>query len=112
MRVLVVEDDAPLLAALADGFTAASFAVDEARTAEHALELLRLVPYDLMVLDLGLPGIDGLELTRMLRARDVAIPILMLTARATVMDRVAGLDSGADDYLPKPFAFPELMARV
>ncbi len=112
MRVLLVEDDDALVAALVDGFTAAGLAVDRARTAERALELLGVAPYDLLVLDIGLPGIDGQTLTRMLRDRHISLPILMLTARAGVADRVAGLDAGADDYLPKPFAFPELLARM
>ncbi len=112
MRVLLVEDDAALVKALVDGLTTASFAVDHARTAERALELMGLVPYDLLILDLGLPGMDGLALTRKLRERQDTIPILMLTARATVPDRVAGLDAGGDDYVTKPFALSELLARV
>ena len=112
MRVLLVEDDQALVAALLDGFTASGMAVDHARSGERARELLALASYDVLVLDIGLPGIDGQTLTRELRERDVAIPILMLTARAGVEDRVEGLDAGADDYLPKPFAFPELLARM
>jgi two-component system OmpR family response regulator len=112
MRVLLVEDDDALVAALLDGFAAAGMAVDHARTGERALELLAVTFYDLLVLDIGLPGMDGQTLTRQLRERHVALPILMLTARASVEDRVAGLDAGADDYLPKPFAFPELLARM
>ena len=109
---MVVEDDAALVAALVDGLTAASFAVDQARTAERAIELLATAPYDLLIVDVGLPGMSGTALTQALRDRNVAVPILMLTARATVPDRVAGLDAGADDYVTKPFAFPELLARV
>jgi two-component system OmpR family response regulator len=112
MRVLLVEDDDALVAALLDGFAAAGMAVDHARCGERALELLAVTFYDLLVLDIGLPGMDGQTLTRRLRERQVALPILMLTARASVEDRVAGLDAGADDYLPKPFAFPELLARM
>ncbi|MGH7893156.1 MAG: response regulator transcription factor [Candidatus Binatia bacterium] len=112
MRILLIEDDAALVAALTDGLTTAGFAVDQARTSERAVDMLGVAAYDLLVLDLGLPGIDGLTLTRMLRAREDAIPILMLTARTTVPDRVAGLDAGADDYLTKPFALSELLARV
>ena len=112
MRVLLVEDDHALVAPLLDGLTAAGMAVDHARTAERAIEMLPLASYDVMVLDIGLPGIDGQTLTRQLRARNIALPILMLTARASVEDRVEGLDAGADDYLPKPFAFPELLARI
>src|SRR5262245_12504670 len=112
MRIMLVEDDAALVAALVDGLTAASFAVDHARSGEHALDLLSATPYDLLVVDVGLPGMDGQALTREIRTRHVAVPILMLTAKASVPDRVAGLDAGADDYLTKPFAFPELLARI
>jgi two-component system OmpR family response regulator len=112
MRVLLVEDDHALVAALLDGFATAGMAVDHARSGERALELLAVASYDVLVLDIGLPGIDGQTLTRELRARNVAVPILMLTARAGVEDRVEGLDAGADDYLTKPFAFPELLARM
>jgi two-component system OmpR family response regulator len=112
MRVLLVEDDDALVAALVDGFSAAGMAVDHAPSGERALELLGVTGYDLLVLDIGLPGIDGCTLTRALRERGIALPILMLTARASVEDRVDGLDAGADDYLPKPFAFPELLARM
>ena len=112
MRVLLVEDDHALVAALLDGFATAGMAVDHARSGERALELLAVASYDVLVLDIGLPGIDGQTLTRQLRARNVAVPILMLTARAGVEDRVEGLDAGADDYLTKPFAFPELLARM
>jgi DNA-binding response OmpR family regulator len=112
MRILVVEDDAALAAALTRGLTAQGFAVDSAPTAERALGLLPLNVYDALVLDLGLPGMDGLGLVRMLRGRGDATPILILTARGSVADRVAGLNTGADDYLQKPFAFPELIARL
>ena len=112
MRLLVVEDDAALGVALARGFAARGYAVDCADSAESAAELLRLNPYDLIALDLGLPGRDGLAFLRELRGRANPIPVLVLTARGQVLDRVAGLDAGADDYLLKPFAFPELAARV
>jgi two-component system OmpR family response regulator len=112
MRVLLVEDDGALVAALLDGFAAAGMAVDHAGSGERALELLAVATYDVLVLDIGLPGIDGRTLTRRLRERHVSLPILMLTARAGVADRVDGLDAGADDYLTKPFAFPELLARM
>jgi two-component system, OmpR family, response regulator len=112
MRVLLVEDDAALVAALVDGLTTASFAVDHSRTAERAFDMLAAAPYDVIILDIGLPGMDGQDFTRVLRAQHLSVPILMLTARATIADRVAGLDAGADDYLTKPFAFPELLARV
>jgi len=112
MRLLVVEDDAALAVALSRGLSAQGYAVDRAETAERAHELMRLNPYDLVALDLGLPGMDGLTFLRGLRGRGDAIPVLVLTARGQVVDRVAGLDAGADDYLLKPFAFPELVARV
>jgi DNA-binding response OmpR family regulator len=112
MRLLVIEDDRALVAALCDGLAARGFAVDRAPSAESAFDLLRLNPYDLVVLDVGLPGVDGLTLLRTLRGRENPVPVLVLTARGEVADRVAGLDAGADDYLTKPFAFPELVARV
>jgi DNA-binding response OmpR family regulator len=112
MRLLLVEDDAALVAALVRGFRGAGLGVDTARSAEEALEQLGLAEYDLLVLDLGLPGIDGLALLRYLRDRQLGVPVLVLTARGDVTDRVAGLDAGADDYLLKPFAFPELLARM
>ena len=112
MRLLVVEDDLGLVAALHDGLSAQGFAVDRAGSAERAFDLLRVNPYDVIVLDLGLPGADGLMLVRTLRDRENPIPVLILTARGDVADRVAGLDAGADDYLQKPFAFPELVARI
>ena len=112
MRLLVVEDDTALAAALRDGLAARGYAVDRAGTAEAALELLGVDAYDLVVLDLGLPGMDGLAFVRVVRERGNPVPILVVTARGDVADRVAGLDEGADDYLQKPFAFPELIARV
>jgi DNA-binding response OmpR family regulator len=112
MRVLLVEDDRPLAAAVRDGLTAAGFAVDAVTLGATAREFLRMHPYECVVLDLGLPDEDGLEILHDLRRNGQTIPVLVLTARAGVPDRVAGLVAGADDYLPKPFAFPELVARV
>ncbi len=112
MRVLIVEDDASLVAAVRRGLVAYGFAVDIAGSAEAGLDLCALNPYDLLVLDLGLPGADGLNLLHALRVKNPSIPVLILTARGTVADRVVGLDAGADDYLVKPFAFAELMARL
>jgi DNA-binding response OmpR family regulator len=112
MRLLVVEDDPGLVSALRDGLTARGFAVDHAGTVERALDLVGVNPYDLITLDLGLPGTNGLTLLRSLRARENPVPVLVLTARGDVTDRVAGLDAGADDYVQKPFAFVELLARI
>jgi DNA-binding response OmpR family regulator len=112
MKLLVVEDDAALVAALVLGLRGAGFGVDVAGDAEQARELMGVGEYDLVLLDLGLPGVDGLTLLRSLRERELTVPLLVLTARGEVADRVAGLDAGADDYLLKPFAFPELLARI
>ena len=94
------------------GLDEEGLASDVAASGEDALWMARAVDYDAIVLDLTLPGIDGIEVCRRLRADEVWSPVLMLTARTAVEDRVAGLDSGADDYLPKPFAFDELLARL
>jgi DNA-binding response OmpR family regulator len=112
MRLLVIEDDPALVDALGRGLRDAGFAVDCVGSAEDAIERLALDPYDVIVLDLGLPGADGLSLLRSMRERQLTVPVLVLTARGGVGDRVVGLDAGADDYLPKPFAFPELLARI
>ncbi|MBD0317041.1 MAG: response regulator transcription factor [Thermoleophilia bacterium] len=112
MRILVVEDEVKMASLLRRGFFEEGHAPDIARTGEEALRLARAVEYDAIVLDVMLPGLDGIEVCRVLRASDVWSPVLMLTARDGVEDRVAGLDAGADDYLPKPFSFAELLARV
>jgi two-component system, OmpR family, response regulator len=112
MRVLVVEDEPRLAEGLRAGLVADGFAVDLARTGPDGLWLAREEPFDAIVLDLMLPGIDGFRLCRQLRADGIWTPVLMLTARAAVGDEVAGLDAGADDYLTKPFGIDELMARV
>lgn len=112
MRVLVVEDELRLATLLQQGLQEEGFAVDTAASGEDALGWIASTPYDLIVLDLMLPDISGFELCRRLRARGNTTPILMLTARDAVPDRVAGLDAGADDYLVKPFAFAELLARL
>ena len=112
MRLLVVEDDPGLRAALTDGLRRAGYALDDVPSAEAALDRLGVDAYDLLLLDLGLPGADGLTLLRVLRERGLTLPVLVLTARGALEDRVTGLDAGADDYLAKPFAFPELLARV
>lgn len=112
MRVLVVEDEAPLAAALRDALAGGGHAVDLASDGEQADALLAGIPYDLVVLDLGLPALGGLEVCRRARARGADVPILVLTARDATADKVDGLDAGADDYLVKPFDLAELLARV
>ena len=112
MRILVAEDERKLAGILKGSLEEQGYAIDVAYDGEGALGLAELEPYDLLVLDVMLPGLDGFTVCRRLRARGRQMPILMLTARDTVDDRVAGLDSGADDYLVKPFAFRELLARV
>ncbi len=112
MRLLLVEDDPDLSEALVANLARDGFAVDLAADAATAEEALATVAYDLMLLDLGLPDGDGLVLLRRLRRRRSSLPILVLTARDTVDDKVAGLEAGADDYLVKPFAHAELVARI
>ncbi len=112
MRILVVEDEPKLAGLLERGLVEEGHAADVARTGEDALWMARAVEYDAIVLDLMLPGVSGIEVCRNLRESSVWSPVLMLTARDSVEDRVAGLDAGADDYLPKPFSFAELLARL
>jgi two-component system OmpR family response regulator len=112
MRVLVVEDELKMASLLRRGLTEEGYAVDVARTGDDALWMAGAAEYDAVVLDLMLPGIDGIEVCRRLRVEGVWTPVLVLTARDAVEDRVAGLDAGADDYLPKPFSFAELLARL
>jgi len=112
MRILVVEDEPKVASALKEGLEREGYEVGVAGTGEEGYFLLDAKTYDLVVLDLMLPGRGGLEVLKTLRARDRAVPVLILTARDTVQDRVLGLDTGADDYLVKPFAFPELGARI
>ncbi|MEA2337902.1 MAG: two-component system, OmpR family, response regulator [Thermoanaerobaculia bacterium] len=113
MRLLVVEDNARVASFVARGLREQSFAVDVVASGEDALDQMAMNPYDLVVLDIGLQGaIDGMEVCRRLRAGGSRVLILMLTARDSTADRIAGLDAGADDYLAKPFAFGELVARV
>jgi two-component system OmpR family response regulator len=112
VRVLIVEDQPKLAALLARGLREEGHAIDVAGRGEDALWMAPAAPYDAIVLDVMLPGIDGMETCRELRRRDVWTPVLMLTARDAVGDRVAGLDAGADDYLAKPFSFDELLARL
>jgi len=112
MRLLVVEDELKMASLLRRGLIEEGYAADVARTGEEALWMAGAAEYDAVVLDLMLPGIDGIEVCRRLREDGFWAPILMLTARDAVEDRVAGLDAGADDYLPKPFSFAELLARL
>lgn len=111
-RILVVDDDAKVLSLMRRGLAFAGYTVDLAPDGERALAMARVHLPDLVVLDVMLPGIDGLEVCRRLRAGEPNLPVLMLTAKDRVPDRVAGLDAGADDYLVKPFAFDELLARI
>jgi two-component system, OmpR family, response regulator len=112
MRVLIVEDEPKLAALIRAGLRERGFAVDHADNGEDALWMAGSTAYDAIVLDVMLPDIDGFEVCRRLRSDEVWTPILMLTARDAIEDRVSGLDGGADDYLTKPFAFAELDARL
>jgi two-component system OmpR family response regulator len=112
MRVLIVEDEPKLAALLRRGLSKEGMAVDVVGEGEDAVWRAEATDYDAVILDLMLPGIDGFEVCRRLRAAGVWSPILMLTARDSVGDRVAGLDSGADDYVTKPFSYAELLARL
>ena len=112
MRVLVVEDERKFANLLARGLREEGYAADVAGDGEDALWMAMAASYDAILLDVMLPGTDGFEVCRRLRKEGVWSPVLMLTARDAIDDRVTGLDAGADDYLPKPFAFDELMARV
>jgi DNA-binding response OmpR family regulator len=112
LRILLVEDEARMAAIIAKGLREQSYAVDIARNGEQALYDAAINSYDLVILDVLLPGQDGYSVCRSLRASGLSVPILMLTALGTVDARVAGLDSGADDYLAKPFDFKELLARL
>jgi two-component system OmpR family response regulator len=112
MRVLIVEDELRMASLIRRGLVREGFAADVARTGEEAVQTAGAHQYDAVVLDVMLPGIDGFEACRRLRFAGVWTPVLMLTARDSVEDRVTGLDTGADDYLVKPFAFAELLARL
>ncbi len=112
MRILIVEDEEKVSRFIVRGLTAESFAVDAALDGRTGLELATTYNYDLIVLDLMLPGLTGTEVLRQIRNTDHRVPILMLTARDAIADKVDHMEAGADDYLTKPFAFAELMARV
>jgi two-component system OmpR family response regulator len=112
MRILVVEDDVKMAGLLRRGLAEDGHAVDVARTGDDAVWMGQAVEYDVIVLDRMLPGLDGVTVCRRWRENGVWAPVLMLTARGAIEDRVAGLDAGADDYLVKPFSFTELLARL
>lgn len=112
MRILVVEDEKKVARALQEGLQAKSYEVTIAHTGEEGFFLVNAQTFDLLILDLMLPGRNGLEILMTLRRRGLQTPVLILTALDTLDDRVRGLDEGADDYLVKPFAFPELLARI
>lgn len=112
MRILVIEDDSKIASFVVNGLKQNGFGVDAAVDGEQGLDFACTVTYDCIVLDLMLPKLDGLSLLRQLRKEKVHTPVLILSAKATVEDRVKGLQAGGDDYLTKPFAFSELLARV
>lgn len=112
MRILIVEDELKVATALREGLEAESYAVAVANTGEEGLFRLSSESFDLAVLDVMLPGRSGIDLLSAMRRQNMNLPVLLLTAKDTIEDRVLGLDAGADDYLVKPFAFPELSARI
>ena len=112
MRILVIEDDSKIASFVANGLKQSGFAVDHAVNGEDGLARAQVIEYDAAVVDVMLPKLDGLALVKELRARKVRTPVLFLSAKASVEDRVRGLQAGGDDYLPKPFAFSELLARI
>lgn len=112
MRLLLVEDDAMLAEGIKQGLATAGYIVDMVHSAEDALDAMTSDGFDAAIIDIGLPNMNGLELTERLRTHGKTMPVLMLTARDALQDRVQGLDSGADDYMVKPFELPELLARL
>ncbi|MGO9014781.1 MAG: response regulator [Dissulfurispiraceae bacterium] len=112
MRILIVEDEKPLADVIKQGLGEEGYAVDVAYNGEDGLFLAENEPYDLILLDIMLPIVDGMTILKKVRKRGVKSPVLMLTARDALFDKVSGLDSGADDYLTKPFLFEELLARI
>jgi len=112
MHILVVEDEQKLAKALQEGLEADGYSVTVAHTGEEGFYLVQAQPFELVILDVMLPGHDGFEILATLRRRGIRTPVLLLTSRDAIEDRVRGLDTGADDYLVKPFAFPELLARI
>jgi two-component system copper resistance phosphate regulon response regulator CusR len=112
VHILVVEDEQKMAKALQEGLEADDYSVRVAHTGEEGFYLIQAQPFDLVILDVMLPGHDGFEILATLRRRGIKTPVLLLTSRDAIEDRVRGLDTGADDYLVKPFAFPELLARA
>ena len=112
MRILVVEDERKVADLVARGLRAARYAVDVAPDGQAGWAMVNTYPYDLVILDLSLPGIDGLDLLKRIRRRDARVPVLILTARDATASKVENFEAGADDYLTKPFAFAELEVRV
>lgn len=112
MRILIVEDDEKIASFVAKGLRESGFAVDHVTNAEEGLALSSTVPYDAAIVDILLPGIDGLSMIRHMRTRGINTPVIILSAKRSVEDRVRGLQTGGDDYLVKPFSFSELLARV
>lgn len=112
MRLLLVEDDVLVASGIKLGLSNAGYAVDWVGSAERALEVTQVDAFDIAVVDIGLPAMNGLALTQALRAQGLTMPVLILTARDALHDRVQGLDQGADDYMVKPFELPELLARL
>ncbi len=112
MRILIVEDDKKVGGFLKRGLQEEQYAVDVCRNGTDALYMAQLNPYDVIILDIMLPGLDGFTVCREMRRKDILTPILMLTAKDEIADKVTGLSEGADDYLTKPFAFDELLARI
>ena len=112
LRILIVEDEEHLARLVAEVLGREGYTTETVGEGHTALARVLVEPFDLLVVDWMLPDLDGVQVVKRLRAADIGVPVLMLTARAQIEDRVEGLDAGADDYLPKPFAFPELLARV
>ena len=110
--ILIVEDESRIVAFLTKGLKAAGFTTYTTAAGQEAVELALQTSFDLIILDVGLPDIDGFEVLQQLRGQGVPAPVITLTARSSVADRVAGLEGGADDYMPKPFSFEELLARI
>src|SRR4051812_16453595 len=112
MRILVVEDDSKIASFVVNGLKQSGFAVDHSADGEDGLARAQTIEYDAAVVDVMLPKVDGLSLVQKLRSKGVRVPVLILSAKASVDDRVRGLQAGGDDYLTKPFAFSELLARI